>query len=463
MYADLADRPIDWPNLRRQDPEALRWRPEPFSPLPHQKTAVEDVVRGFDEHDRGKLIMACGTGKTFTAMCIAEVIAGVGGRVLYLAPSISLFQQSMRAWSFKVGTKTISAAAVHHVGWVLYGRANSAGIIEDFSARTLAADARLDPRTVRDSINLYRQWRAIRSVRAHGRRRPLAHRINLGGLDWPAGRKRAAMARAERSQVQFDFDSGSEYGPQAHTQYGPQAHTQYGPQAHTQGLYVGLHGDLSTETSPAADRSKQRARAPERQQQQQGEQADNRSTTDKQITLLEVCADRLDAEPAVDVWQAAPTDAVQKQIRAAMKARGADQRVRMPHTHDVDGETVIACGENGAMLFREVLQRCACGAVRRTYIDQAGAGDDALWVLCGETAHALRRRRRARVGMVRPGRAGDRRRRCAVRLARADGLDRRPDRDGTAARPRDDRGGRRAVARTGTPTRGAGTEPRSAP
>ena len=98
-FNDLADRPIDWPNLRRQDPEALRWRPEPFSPRPHQKSAVEDVIRGFDQHDRGKLIMACGTGKTFTAMCIAEIMAGVGGQVLYLVPSISLFQQSMRAWA----------------------------------------------------------------------------------------------------------------------------------------------------------------------------------------------------------------------------------------------------------------------------------------------------------------------------------------------------------------------------
>ena len=98
-FNDLADRPIDWPNLRRQDPEALRWRPEPFSPRPHQKSAVEDVIRGFDQHDRGKLIMACGTGKTFTAMCIAEIMAGVGGQILYLVPSISLFQQSMRAWA----------------------------------------------------------------------------------------------------------------------------------------------------------------------------------------------------------------------------------------------------------------------------------------------------------------------------------------------------------------------------
>ena len=51
------------------------------------------------DNDRGKLIMACGTGKTFTALRIAEAVAGIGGRVLYLVPSISLFQQSMREWA----------------------------------------------------------------------------------------------------------------------------------------------------------------------------------------------------------------------------------------------------------------------------------------------------------------------------------------------------------------------------
>ena len=43
--------------------------------------------------------MACGTGKTFTALRIAEAVARIGGRVLYLVPSISLFQQSMREWA----------------------------------------------------------------------------------------------------------------------------------------------------------------------------------------------------------------------------------------------------------------------------------------------------------------------------------------------------------------------------
>ena len=70
-----------------------------FDLRPHQREALEDVVKGFGNSERGKLIMACGTGKTFTALRIAEELAGEGKRVLYLVPSISLLQQSMREWA----------------------------------------------------------------------------------------------------------------------------------------------------------------------------------------------------------------------------------------------------------------------------------------------------------------------------------------------------------------------------
>ena len=95
-FGDLASRPFDWPDLVRQEPEALSCRAEPYRLRKHQQAAFDDTMARFAEHDRGKLIMACGTGKTFTALRIAEAVAGVGGRVLYLVPSISLFQQSMR-------------------------------------------------------------------------------------------------------------------------------------------------------------------------------------------------------------------------------------------------------------------------------------------------------------------------------------------------------------------------------
>ena len=98
-FGDLTERPFDWPDLTRQEPEALAYRAAPFHLRPHQQAAFDDVVRHFNEHARGKLIMACGTGKTFTALRIAEAVADIGGRTLYLVPSISLFQQSMREWA----------------------------------------------------------------------------------------------------------------------------------------------------------------------------------------------------------------------------------------------------------------------------------------------------------------------------------------------------------------------------
>ena len=98
-FDDLATHPFDWPNLVYEQPEALTFRTEPFSLRPHQKAAFDDVLSGFTKHDRGKLIMACGTGKTFTALRIAEAVSEIGGQVLYLVPSISLFQQSMREWA----------------------------------------------------------------------------------------------------------------------------------------------------------------------------------------------------------------------------------------------------------------------------------------------------------------------------------------------------------------------------
>ena len=66
---------------------------------PYQRDAVNAIAANFVEHDRGKLILPCGTGKSFVALKAAEQIAGVGTAVLYLVPSISLMNQTMREWS----------------------------------------------------------------------------------------------------------------------------------------------------------------------------------------------------------------------------------------------------------------------------------------------------------------------------------------------------------------------------
>ena len=67
-YSDLESSPFDWPDLSLQDPEQLTYKQRRFHLKDHQKEAFDDVINGFKEADRGKLIMACGTGKTFTAL-----------------------------------------------------------------------------------------------------------------------------------------------------------------------------------------------------------------------------------------------------------------------------------------------------------------------------------------------------------------------------------------------------------
>ena len=72
------------------------------TPRPHQELAIEHVVKGFASGcDRGKLIMACGTGKTFTALRIAEeeTLVPQNGLVLYLVPSLMLLAQTLKEWS----------------------------------------------------------------------------------------------------------------------------------------------------------------------------------------------------------------------------------------------------------------------------------------------------------------------------------------------------------------------------
>src|SRR5699024_411398 len=67
-----------------------------------QQEAIDKVLSGFKVHDRGQLIMACGTGKTFTSLRLTETLAAEQDNcatVLFLVPSISLLSQSLREWA----------------------------------------------------------------------------------------------------------------------------------------------------------------------------------------------------------------------------------------------------------------------------------------------------------------------------------------------------------------------------
>ena len=89
FWEHMADQPVSIEAAKRpiQDP----W--------PEQQEAIDKVVKDFETADRGKLIMACGTGKTFTSERIAEHILGGGtGHILFAAPSIALVSQARREW-----------------------------------------------------------------------------------------------------------------------------------------------------------------------------------------------------------------------------------------------------------------------------------------------------------------------------------------------------------------------------
>lgn len=108
----LEESPIDWASWFQRDeikvaaPKALR---------PHQQDAVAAVQAGLTEADRGKLIMACGTGKTFTGLKIAETMAGPGKTVLVLVPSLALMSQTIREWTIDSTTPLRSYAVCSDV------------------------------------------------------------------------------------------------------------------------------------------------------------------------------------------------------------------------------------------------------------------------------------------------------------------------------------------------------------
>jgi predicted helicase len=95
---DLIEAPVDWKKIEEGvHGEAARTPKKTLRP--HQKEALEKTHEHFKTADRGKLIMACGTGKTFNALRIAEHETNGNGLILFLVPSIALLGQSLREWS----------------------------------------------------------------------------------------------------------------------------------------------------------------------------------------------------------------------------------------------------------------------------------------------------------------------------------------------------------------------------
>ncbi len=106
---DLQNAAVDWDKLNagifgndaRKNSRELR---------NYQIDAINAAYNYFQKNSRGKLIMACGTGKTFTSLKIAEKLCP-NGKILFLVPSLSLIKQTLNEWTI-FSTDPIKAVCV---------------------------------------------------------------------------------------------------------------------------------------------------------------------------------------------------------------------------------------------------------------------------------------------------------------------------------------------------------------
>jgi predicted helicase len=86
---------VDYPDSIERLSVAKR-KPPPEA-RPHQIEAIEGVISGFQTADRGQLVMACGTGKTFVCLWVKERLKAK--RTLVLVPSLGLLSQILNEWT----------------------------------------------------------------------------------------------------------------------------------------------------------------------------------------------------------------------------------------------------------------------------------------------------------------------------------------------------------------------------
>lgn len=99
--SDLRNSQINWADFSFERPEQTTVK-QPKSLRPYQLDALESAISYFKTKDRGQLIMAPGTGKTFTSLKVAEALSKQSDKqfkVLYLVPSIQLLTQTLRGWN----------------------------------------------------------------------------------------------------------------------------------------------------------------------------------------------------------------------------------------------------------------------------------------------------------------------------------------------------------------------------
>ncbi|MDP1653347.1 MAG: Helicase associated domain protein [Rhodocyclaceae bacterium] len=168
LLSDFERAALDYPANFGALPQAKRKaRPEPRD---HQNEARTAVVQGLQTADRGQLIMACGTGKTYVTLWVKEHLNAQ--RTLVLVPSLGLLSQLLREWTFAAATpfevlcvcsdQTVGAKgsdeAIHHVADLAFpvtsdadevkrflGGAGARVVFSTYQSSSVIAAAQADP------------------------------------------------------------------------------------------------------------------------------------------------------------------------------------------------------------------------------------------------------------------------------------------------------------------------------
>jgi predicted helicase len=173
-FADLADSTIDWSEFSIDAPEQMK-QLGGKEPRKYQRQAIDDVKTGFTESDRGRLIMACGTGKTFTSLKMVEEIVPIGGTVLFLVPSIALLQQTLNEWTAQasVPLRPLAVCSDTKVGRKEH---------EDVSVHDLAFPATTDPAKLLNRAKISTGQEAITVVFSTYQSIDVIHQAQKDGL-----------------------------------------------------------------------------------------------------------------------------------------------------------------------------------------------------------------------------------------------------------------------------------------
>ena len=181
--ADLRDSDIDWRtySLGSTQPPKTRERKVPRD---HQVRARSAVMAGFEEHDRGTMVMACGTGKTFTALTIArEFVEKEGGtaRILFAVPSLALLKQTLDDWAAEADGAFTAWAVCSDTKVSSSARNDTA----EESAVDLPIPATTDGQRLADSLNANNATEGLQVVFATYQSIEVIHRAQeIAGDEW---------------------------------------------------------------------------------------------------------------------------------------------------------------------------------------------------------------------------------------------------------------------------------------